>query len=292
MLFGAHESVAGGLHTAFGRAAVDACRAVQIFTKNANQWKEPTLDDEKVAAFRDAHEASGALPVFSHTSYLINLATDKTDVLERSRDALVAEVERCGALGVAWCVLHPGAHLGAGDDVGLKRTAESLDEVLERTKKSKAGILIENTAGQGTCVGHRFEHLAAIFARTEAHARLGLCFDTQHVFAAGYDISTEAGYVKTFDELDDLVGLDRLRAFHINDSKKPLGARVDRHEHIGEGMLGIDTFRRLANDPRFADTPAMVETAPRDGDAPYKEEVALLVSLSKGASAKKGGKRR
>jgi len=291
MLFGAHESVAGGLHLAFGRAAADACRAVQIFTKNANQWKEPALDDAKIVAFREAHAASGTLPIFSHTSYLINLATDKTDVLGRSRDSLVAEVERCSALGVPWCVLHPGAHLGAGDDVGLKRTAESLDEVLERTKTAKAGILIENTAGQGTCVGHRFEHIAAIFAKTKARARLGVCFDTQHVFAAGYDISTEAGYVKTFDELEKLVGLANVRAFHINDSKKPLGARVDRHEHIGEGMLGVETFRRLANDPRFAETPAMLETAPRDPEAPYKEEVALLVSLASKARST-GGKKR
>ena len=279
MLLGAHESVAGGLAKAFERAKVDGCSALQIFTKNANQWKDPEITAEQVAFFRAAHAGAAAMPVMAHTSYLINLATDKADILAKSRDALVAEIERCSALGVAYAVLHPGAHLGAGEDVGVQRTVESLDEVHERTKAATARILIENTAGQGTCVGHRIDHIAEIFARVKHPERLGVCIDTQHTFAAGYDISTPDGYAKTFEELDRQVGIARILAFHLNDSKKPLGSRVDRHENIGEGLLGLGTFWRLTNDPRFATIPAVVETEPRDPEMPYRDEVALLTSL-------------
>ena len=286
MLLGAHESVAGGLAAAFGRAKIDGCAAVQIFTKNSNQWRDPEITGDQIAIFRAAHAAvaggagrAGAMPVMAHTSYLINLATDKADILAKSRDSLVAEVERCSALGVAHVVLHPGAHLGAGEDVGVARTVESLDEVHARTKGASARILIENTAGQGTCVGHRIDHLAEIFARVKHPERLGLCIDTQHTFAAGYDLSTPDGYAKTFEDLDKAVGLAKVEAFHLNDSKKPLGSRVDRHENIGEGLLGLSLFWRLVNDPRFASVPAVVETEPRDPDAPYRDEIALLTSL-------------
>jgi len=278
MLFGAHESVAGGLAKAFDRGRVDGCAAIQIFTKNSNMWREPFVDAEAIAQFRAAHAAQ-PVPVMAHTSYLINLATDKADILEKSRDALVAEVKRSSALGVDFCVLHPGAHLGAGEDVGVRRTVESLDEVHERTPGATARILIENTAGQGTCVGHRIEHLAEIFARVKHPDRLGVCLDTQHTFAAGYDISTQGGYEATLGEIDRAVGLAKIEAFHLNDSKKPAGSRVDRHEHIGDGLLGLRTFWRLANDPRFARTPGVVETEPRDPEAPYRDEVALLRSL-------------
>jgi deoxyribonuclease-4 len=279
MLIGAHESVAGGLASAFARGKVDGCAALQIFTKNSNMWREPALDASAIASFRAAHAASGAIPVMAHTSYLINLATDKRDVLEASRDALVAEVNRSSALGVAFCVLHPGAHLGAGEDVGVARTVESLDEVHARTPDATARILIENTAGQGTCVGHRFEHLEEIFARVKDPARIGICLDTQHTFAAGYDLSTPRGYERTLEELDRAVGLARVEAIHLNDSKKPVGSRVDRHENIGEGLLGLSTFWRFANDARFASVPAVVETEGRGEEAPYREEVALLRSL-------------
>lgn len=263
----------------FERARVDGCAAVQIFTKNSNMWKEPTLASELVHAFHEKHAALGSLPILSHTSYLINLGTDKTDILQRSRDALVSEVMRCSELGIAYCVLHPGAHLGAGEDVGLLRVVESLREVCERTALAKTKILIENTAGQGTCVGHRFEHIAHLFEHLpEADARLGVCFDTQHAFASGYDLSTERGYEDTFAEFDKTVGLSRLCAFHLNDSKKPLGSRVDRHEHVGEGNLGAPLFWRLVNDPRFETIPGVLETEPREGDAPYREEVGLLRS--------------
>jgi deoxyribonuclease IV len=282
MLCGAHESVRGDLHLALERAEKDGAKAVQIFTKSSGMWREPVLTREQVRLFRAAREGFAG-PVLAHTSYLINLATDKPEILQKSVEALVAEVERSSALGVDFVVLHPGAHLGYGEDGALSRVAEGLDAVLERTRGATARILLENTAGQGSCVGHSFEHLAAILARTAEGRRLGVCFDTQHAFAAGYDLATADGYVKTWDAFVRTVGLDRLCAFHLNDSKKPLGSRVDRHEHIGEGNLGRYLFWRLLNDPRFASTPGVLETEPEEGaELPYAREIALLRSLEGG----------
>ena len=279
MIFGAHESVAGGLSRCSVARAVDGCHAIQVFTKNSNQWKEPALTAEGIAAFKEGRAAYGPVPVMAHASYLINLGTDDGTILGRSIDSLVAEVERSSALGIDYVVLHPGAHLGAGEEVGLERVCEALDAVHERTEGASARVLLENTAGQGTCIGHRFEHLQAIFDGSKTSDRLGVCFDTQHAFAAGYDLSTEEGYEKTWASLDACVGLARLRAFHLNDSKKPLGARVDRHEHLGEGVIGLGAFWRLANDKRFAETPGVLETEPREGGEPFKAEVAMLAGL-------------
>jgi deoxyribonuclease-4 len=276
MLHGAHESVAGALHLAFGRAANDGCKALQIFTKGSGMWREPFLEEAQIAEFRGARAAFDG-PVLAHTSYLINLATDKADLMKKSVDALVAEVRRSSALGVDYVVLHPGAHLGLGEDEALSRVAECLDDVLERTEGASARILLENTAGQGSCVGHTFDHLGAILERTQAGARLGVCFDTQHAYAAGYDLSTAEGYARTWDDFARKVGVERVRAFHLNDSKKALGSRVDRHEHIGDGNLGLGFFWRLMNDPRFANVPGVLETEPVDGT--YAREVALLGSL-------------
>ncbi len=281
MLYGAHQSIAGGLHTAFERGKNDGCRAVQIFTKNSGMWREPTLTDEAISQFRAAHAAFGG-KVLTHTSYLINLATDKPDVLKKSVDSLVAEVERSSALGIPYVVLHPGAHLGFGEDPGITRIAASLDEVHERTRGKSAMVLLENTAGQGTCVGHLFGHLEAILERTKERDRLGVCFDTQHAFAAGYDISTADGYAKLWEDFGRAVGMEKLCAFHLNDSKKPLGSRVDRHEHVGEGNLGLPLFWRLLNDPRFADLPAVLETEP-DENKSFRKEVTVLESLVGGA---------
>jgi deoxyribonuclease IV len=282
MITGAHQSVAGGLHLALERATHDGCAALQIFTKNSNQWREPELTADKVAAFRAAHDAAGNLPVLAHTSYLINLGTDDEALLKRSKDALAAEVTRSSALGIRFVVLHPGAHLGVGEEIGIQRVAESLVEVLERTEGASARILIENTAGQGTSLGCRFEQIAGIFegvGAAKVAARMGVCFDTQHAFASGYDLSTDAGYDDTWARFTSIVGLENLRAFHLNDSKKPLASRVDRHEHIGEGNLGVHTFWRLLNDPRFEKTPGVLETEPREGEFPYKDEVNLLRSF-------------
>jgi deoxyribonuclease-4 len=282
MITGAHESVAGGLHLALERAKADGCAALQIFTKNSNQWREPELTADKVQAFKAAHAAGGDIPVLAHVSYLVNLGTEDEALLKRSKDALVAEVERSSALGIAFAILHPGAHNGAGEEVGLGRVVESLQEVLARTKGASTRILIENTAGQGTCLGCSFEQIRTIFdgiGPKVVDGRMGVCFDTQHAFASGYDIATDKGYEETFRRFDDVVGLGRLRAFHLNDSKKPLNSRVDRHEHIGEGNLGLQTFWRLANDPRFASIPGVLETEPREGDFPYRDEVELVRGL-------------
>ena len=286
MICGAHESVAGGLHRAFERATVDGCKATQIFTKNSNQWKEPSLSEEQIAAFRSAHASSAVGTVMAHTSYLINLATDKEEILVRSIGALVAEIERSSALGIAYVVLHPGAHLGLGADQGLTRVAQALDEAHERTKGATARILLENTAGQGSCVGCTFEELGAIFEQTKDRDRMGVCFDTQHAYASGYDLATPDGYAATWEAFDKHVGLGRLSAFHLNDSKKALGSRVDRHEHVGEGLLGLPLFWRLVNDPKFSAIPGVLETEPREGDAPFRHEVSLLNSLFKGPEPK------
>jgi deoxyribonuclease-4 len=292
VIHGAHESVAGGLFRAFDDATVDGCRAVQIFTKSSNQWREPVLAEDAIDAFRRGHEAwsiavgiaSPTAPtargtVMAHTSYLINLATDKEEILSKSKDALVAEIERSSALGIDYVVLHPGAHLGVGEEKGLAQVARALDEVHERTQGRSARILLENTAGQGSCVGCTFEHLGAIFDRTRESDRLGVCFDTQHAFAAGYDLATPEGYEETWAAFENQVGLGRLKAFHLNDSKKARGSRVDRHEHVGEGILGLPFFWRLLNDARFASVPGVIEIEPREGAAPYRQDVELLSSL-------------
>ena len=299
MIHGAHESVSGGLFRAFDFATVDGARAVQIFTKNSNMWREPVLAPDVVESFRRGHAAwstamgfatpstpAGRGTVMAHTSYLINLATDKEEILEKSKAALVAEIERSSALGIQYVVLHPGAHLGAGEDKGLTQIAAALDEVHERTRGASAKILLETTAGQGTCVGCTFEHLGAIFDQTKERDRLGVCLDTQHAFAAGYDLSTREGYETTWAAFEEHVGLARLLAFHLNDSKKALGSRVDRHEHVGEGILGLPFFWRLLNDARFTEVPGVVEIEPRDPVTPYKQDVDLLSSLVGGVEPK------
>ncbi len=272
MRIGAHESVAGGLFQAPARGEIDSCEAIQIFTKNSSTWREPVLEAAAIEAFRAAKK----VPVLSHMSYLINLATDKPDVLEKSKAAVVAELERSSALGIDYAVLHPGAHLGLGADKGVLRVAEMLGEILERVPNATTKLLIENTAGQGTCVGCRFEEVGAILKETRGGDRMGVCLDTQHLFASGYDIATDDGYAHTFETFEREVGLANIQAFHLNDSKKPLGSRVDRHEHIGEGLLGLRLFWRLVNDARFKEIPGLLETEPRKDGPPYRAEIDLL----------------
>jgi deoxyribonuclease-4 len=279
MRLGAHESVAGGLHLALTRATDDGCEAVQIFTKNSSTWKEPALDDAKILAFRKAAETFGAAYIASHTSYLINLAAATEELREKSIESLANEVRRCSALGIPYAVLHPGAHLGDGEAVGISRVAASLDEVHRRTEGASAKILLENTAGQGTCIGHEWSHLRDILAAVKDATRLACCFDTQHAYAAGNDLATVEGYEKTFEKVQEAIGLSRIVAFHLNDSKKALGSRVDRHENLGKGLLGEAVFRRLVQDARFAEIPAVLETAPAEGKFPYRDEVALLKSF-------------
>jgi deoxyribonuclease IV len=263
VLLGVHESVAGGLEKAFDHAAAHGDEAIQIFTKNASQWKEPVLLPSQVGTFRAAHVAWGGRPVISHGSYLVNLCTDKLDVLERSRETIFAEMARCEGLGVTGIAFHPGAALELSEGPAIDRIAEGLGLVLERTRGMSTRLCVENTAGQGSTIGWSLDQIEAILDRTSGgRERLGICLDTQHLFAAGYDLRSAAGYDAFFQEFDAKIGTDRVVAFHLNDSKRPLGHRVDRHEEIGMGEMGLYPFWRLLNDPRFEHTAGIVELPP------------------------------
>jgi len=257
---GAHMSISGGLHLAIERALQVNCRALQIFTKNASQWKAKPLSDEALERFRTAREKSGLGIVFAHDSYLINLASPDPRLLEKSITAMGDELERAERLGLPFVVIHPGAHKGDGEAAGLARVAASLDAVHRNHPDLGVQILIETTAGQGTSLGFRFEHLAAIIENVEQPERLGVCLDTCHIFAAGYDIRTAGTYAKSMDEFQRVIGFDQLKAIHVNDSKKDLGSRVDRHDQIGEGALGIEAFRCLMQDDRLTGIPKVLET--------------------------------
>jgi deoxyribonuclease-4 len=276
VLLGVHESVAGGLDKAFGHAEAHGDEAIQIFTKNASQWREPTLQASQIAAFRAAHAAWGSRPVISHGSYLVNLCTDKPDVLEKSRETIAQEMIRCEELGVASIAFHPGAALDLAEDAALDRVAEGMSLALDRTRGMKTRLCIENTAGQGSTLGWSLDQIATMLDRTHnGRERLGICLDTQHLFAAGYDLRTAAGYDAFFAEFDAKIGTHRVAAFHLNDSKKPLGERVDRHEEIGMGQIGLYPFWRLMNDARFATTPGIVELPPQAAAASLARLKAL-----------------
>ena len=260
MLLGAHISIAGGLHKAFSRGEDVGCTAIQIFTKNANRWQAKALQEQDIQAFKEAWKASGIQSVIAHDSYLINLGTPKNELWEKSQKALSDEVERCEQLGIPSLVMHPGSHVGSGEEEGLRRVAQAFDHIHQQCEGYSTKILVETTAGQGTNLGHRFEHLAKIFELVQQPERLGVCFDTCHVFAAGYELRTEAGYIETIESFDTLIGLERLKVIHLNDSLKSLGARIDRHQGIGEGEIGLEGFRFLMNDPRLREIPMILET--------------------------------
>jgi deoxyribonuclease-4 len=253
-------SVAGGVANAVARAVVHDCEALQIFTKNANQWLGKPLDPADVRRFRRGIEQSGISPAVSHASYLINLATTNPGLRDQSTAAFIDELDRAETLGLLGVVIHPGTCTAGTEEDGLRLIAENISRALKMRPRRKAMVLLEHTAGQGRTLGYRFEHLAAIIGRVDGSNRVGVCLDTCHLLASGYDITTAAGYAETFDAFERIVGLDRLRVVHGNDSKKPLGSRVDRHEHIGEGHLGLQPFRRLLNDPRFVNLPLLIET--------------------------------
>ncbi len=277
-LLGAHESVAGGLHLAFDRIASVGGEALQIFTRNQRQWQPAELKNEEVERFKAAHEKSGGMPVASHASYLVNLASEKEELLEKSVHNLALELTRCAQLGVPYVVLHPGSHGGDGVDAGLTRFTKALDTAIERSGTA-VQVLVETTAGQGTGLGSSFAELAYVLENTKFPDSLGVCVDTCHIFAAGYELRTAAGYQATVDALEDSVGLDKIRFFHLNDSKKGLGSKVDRHEHIGKGQIGLDGFKNLLNDQRFAGLPMTLETPKGDNLAEDRENLRLLRSL-------------
>ncbi len=261
---GAHVSIAGGLPRAVDRAKAARCDAFQIFTKSAGQWRARPLPREEIELFHRRVRETGIRPVIAHNSYLINLATALPALRDQSIASMREELARAEALGLDGVVMHPGSFTSGTEQDGLRLIADGLARLLDERPDGRARILLEHTAGQGTNLGHRFEHLAEIIDRLGGSARVGVCLDTCHLLAAGYDIATERGYVKTFGDFDRIVGLSRIRAFHLNDSKRPCGARVDRHEHIGKGCLGLEPFRRLLNDPRFAHLPMLLETPKLD----------------------------
>lgn len=285
-LLGAHMSIAGGLYKAVEAAAALGMETVQIFThspsqwavkpvapaakeshrdgksltKNNNQWRAKPLSAEEVAKFRQVHRQLGLKKLVAHTSYLINLASPNQELFRRSVEAFVVEMQRAEALGLDGLVTHPGAFVDSTEQAGLRRVARALDEVHRRCSDFRVRILLETTAGQGTSLGHRFEHLAEIIGRVKQPERLGVCVDTCHIFAAGYALAPARESRTTWRTFDRLVGLERIEAFHLNDSLKPLGSRVDRHAHIGRGELGLEPFRLLLNDRRFRRLPMLLET--------------------------------
>ena len=265
-LLGAHMSMQGGVHRAIERGVGLGCTALQLFTRNNVQWRATPLTEAHCQAFRSVWGASGIGPIVAHANYLIDLASADERVVRLSLDGLIVELQRAAALGLRWVVLHPGCHQGAGDEQGLRQVAELVRRAFDATAGLPAGLLLETTAGQGTSLGWRFEHLAWLLDAIGEPARLGVCFDTCHVFAAGYDLRDEASYAATMAEFDRVVGLRRIHAFHVNDSKRELGSRVDRHAHIGRGRLGLAAFRCLMRDPRFAAVPKLIETPKADAE--------------------------
>jgi len=277
MILGAHESVAGGLARAFERARADGCRALQIFTSSSRQWRARALPAPEVAAFR-REAGSAGWPLPAHASYPIKFGAADPALRKRSAQALSAELARAEVLGLDFVVLHPGSHAGATAAEGLARVAAGLSRVLRKSGGARVRLLLELTAGQGSSLGHRFEHLRALCEQTDGGASLGICFDTCHAVAAGYDLA--GNYDGVWREFERVVGLSRLCAFHLNDSKKGLGSRVDRHTHPGAGALGLEVFRRLLRDPRFAKLPAVLETPPlQDGSASYRRNLERLRAL-------------
>ena len=265
MLFGSHCSTAGGIWTALQRGHSIGCDVVQVFVKNNMQWLGKPFSRDDLAAYARELAASKFACVFGHTGYLINLGAQASENRDRSIQSLIQEIQLAGDLELPFLVLHPGAHLGAGEAAGIKQIVAGLDEVFAGTKRSRVRIALENTAGQGTCLGNRMEHLAAIFEGVKKPERLGVCLDTAHLFAAGFDIRTPNGWDAAIREVGSMIGLKQILAFHLNDSKTDLGSRVDRHEHIGKGKIGKEAFRHIVNDARFRRHPGCLET-PKSAD--------------------------
>ena len=263
LLIGAHHSIAGGTPRAIERAVSTGCRVLQIFVKNNSRWVGKEIDASEAREFRRSARSAALPHVAAHASYLINLASPAAALRRQSVAALVDEVERCARLGIRDLILHPGSHGGDGEAAGVGRLAESLDEALDSTAGTRVRILLETAAGQGNAIGHTFEHLRDVLGAVRNRTRVAVCLDTCHVHAAGYDLITRRGWEETAAALDRTVGLHRVRAIHVNDSKRPRGSRVDRHEHIGEGFIGEAGFRNLLADVRFAAIPKFLET-PKD----------------------------
>jgi len=259
-LIGAHFSIARGLERALYDAMAHGCTTCQIFTKNAMVWRERELSDDRISSFRQAVGKTGIREIASHGSYLINLASPEPQKHAQSCQALENELYRSDALGIPYVVLHPGAHMGEGETVGMRRVIQSINGVVERTPEIRTRLLLETTSGQGSGLGHRFEQLAAMLAGITDRHRVGICLDSCHIFAAGYDIRTETHFEDTMMQFESTVGLGNLFCIHLNDSKRPLGSKVDRHEHIGSGHIGLTGFECFMRDPRLEQVPKIIET--------------------------------
>lgn len=273
-ILGAHFSISGGLHEALIEAKKYGCNALQMFTKNSRAWKERSVSPEEADLFEKTRLKCGIRVVVSHTSYLINLAAPDSQNHLLSCEALEHELERSSLLGIPFAVIHPGSHLGDGEKKGIDRIAESIKKIFDKKSGIKTRLLLETTAGQGTGMGHTFEQLNEMMERINHKDKTGVCLDTSHIFAAGYDIRNKSSYRRTIDAFNEIIGLDRLFVIHLNDSKKGLGSGVDRHEHIGRGEIGIDAFRLIMNDRRLADIPKIIET-PKTGDGKDWDRINL-----------------
>lgn len=287
LLLGSHVSVSGGVFTAYERAARIGCTSMQIFVKNANQWAAKPLSDDDIRAFRDAAAQSTVSPVVAHAAYLINLCAGNPDILKKSRAAYEDELRRCEALGIHALVFHPGSHGGTGEEGGIRSIAESLNGIHDRTKGFRVLTTLETTAGQGYAVGYRFEHLRSIIDLVKDQDRMAVCIDTCHLFAAGYPVQTPEGWETTMSEFESVIGLRRLAVIHVNDSKKPFGSRLDRHEHIGKGLIGNEGFRSLMNDSRLERVPKILETEKSEDMHEDVENMETLKKLIRKGSSRK-----
>jgi deoxyribonuclease-4 len=272
-------SISGGVHQALTRGRSIGCNAVQLFVKSSNQWRAKPLTDEEISLFREESKHFKPGFIIAHSSYLINIASPDEELLEKSAGSLQIEMERCGVLGIPWLVLHPGSHRGAGMEEGIETVASTLNRLFEATAELDVGISLETTAGQGNSIGHTFEQLAGIIDLIEDTSRVSICFDSCHAFAAGYDLRSKKAYRETFDRFDEIIGLEMLRVFHLNDSLKALGSRRDRHAQIGEGELGRRAFANLMRDKRFLDRPMILETPKGEDLKEDIENLSLLRSL-------------
>jgi deoxyribonuclease-4 len=280
MLLGAHMSIAGGVYNAFLEGEEAGCTSIQIFTKSSNQWRAKPLGEEELERYHAEQQRTKISPVMAHDSYLINLGSPDDALLAKSREAFLIEMQRCEAMKIPYLVTHPGSHLGKGEDWGIKQIADSISYLHERGQGFKVKIALETTAGQGSNLGYRFEQIARMIELADQPGRLAVCLDTCHIFAAGYDITTEAAYEKTMSEFNRIIGLNRLAVIHINDSRKGLGSKVDRHEHIGQGAIGKRPFGFFMRDKRFENVPKLLET-PKNGGEMDKVNLAILRKLAR-----------
>jgi deoxyribonuclease-4 len=277
---GAHMSIAGGIHLAVDRGAAAGCGVIQVFTQVSNQWRGKMPSPADTALFREKLASSGMHEAVSHDIYLINLAAPPGETRDKSLAGFGEEMRRCAALGIGKIVMHPGSHVGDGEATGIARITEAFDQLIATTPEFTGKILLETTAGQGTNLGYSFEQLGAIINSSAFPDRFSVCFDTCHTFAAGYDLTNRDSYLKVWDDFDRIIGISRLACFHINDSKKGLGCRVDRHEQVGQGAMGLEPFRFIMNDPHFVAIPKILETPKEDDAGVDMDEVNLRLLRS------------